>query len=115
MALNLKTNSELPQIDREWMSDESNGRPFLQMAKSMAYQGGNPGIYDDALIVMKSNHPHEDILRQHYNNNISSDDENDLPRVGIFQGSVDKNVPVSHGQYLHHSIFGQRSILKLYD
>jgi hypothetical protein len=92
-------------------------------------QGGNPGVYDDAMIVMLAGYFHEKVLRKYYywhcdndndndsNNNSNSNNNNndDLPTVGIFQGGLDVNVPPSHARFLHEYIFHKRSKFFGYD
>ncbi len=101
---------KFPPADREAMSDEKFLIPFLKMTQSMAAQGGYHGIYHDAMILMRSNQPYEEYLREAY-----QETNEDLPAIGIFQGLSDINVPPSHGQYLHESIFSQRSELFRYE
>jgi len=53
-------------------------------------------------------------------NDLEQDDDDDddlLPAVGIFQGTLDMNVPLSHAQFMHQSIFNEhkRSKLILYE
>ena len=54
-------------------------------------------------------------------NDLEQDDDDDdddlLPAVGIFQGASDINVPLSHAQFMHQSIFNEhkRSKLILYE
>lgn len=116
MTLNSNGNKNLPTADQEWMSDENNIRPFLLGLQSMAVQGGYPGIYDDEMIVLRPNHSQEEALSQHYGNvNNSEGTDNDLPAVGIFHGDLDVNVPLSHAQFLHKSVFHERSELFRYD
>merc|ERR1711924_497730 len=84
----------------------------------MAAQGGYPGTYDDMMILLKPEQPHEDFLRKFYGANTTTndnDDHDDLPSIGIFQGGLDVNVPPSHAQYLHESIFHERSKLFRYE
>mmetsp|Transcript_51804 Transcript_51804/g.76781 ORF Transcript_51804/g.76781 Transcript_51804/m.76781 type:complete len:399 (+) Transcript_51804:29-1225(+) len=114
MTLNANGSKNLPTADQEWMSDEKNIRPYLSMLQSMAVRGGYPGIYDDEMIVLRSNHSHEEVLRRHYGNDANSGSD-DLPAIGIFQGDSDVNVPLSHAQFLHKSIFRERSELFRYD
>ena len=140
----LGRNKDLPAADREWLSDaENNTGPYLSAIRSMAAQGGYPGVYDDEMIVLGSDHSHEEVIRRHYsndattpnstssndNNNNNNNDENTntititddplllLPAVGIFQGALDVNVPLSHALFLHKSVFHEheRSELVRYD
>mmetsp|Transcript_5228 Transcript_5228/g.10803 ORF Transcript_5228/g.10803 Transcript_5228/m.10803 type:complete len:353 (-) Transcript_5228:2433-3491(-) len=100
----------LPPADREVMSDEKILIPFLKMMQSMAAQGGYHGIYHDAMILMRSNQPYEEYVREAY-----QETNEDLPAIGIFHGLLDVNVPPSHGHYLHESIFSKRSKLFRYE
>merc|ERR1719162_2205250 len=118
--------------DQQWMNDNDGKNnkylsTYLVARKSMAVQG-YPGIYDDTFIVVRAHHSHEDIIRKYYSNKKNDDDDdgddndNDLlllPAVGIFQGTTDSNVPLSHAEYMHTSIFhgehkNTRSTLILY-
>jgi len=112
--------------DQQWMLSSSNNNDgknkylsnYLLARKSMVAQGkllSYPGIYDDTLIVVRAHHTLEDIIRKHYNNKNDDDNNgNDLPAVGIFQGTSDSNVPLSHAQFMYTSIFHERSKLILY-
>lgn len=126
MALNNNAIKDGPAADREFLSDENNIRIFLSSIRSLAAQGGNPGIYDDAMIACKAGYSHEKVLRKQYghhendNDNDSNDNDNsnsndDLPAVGIFQGGLDVNVPPSHARFVHESIFQKRSEFFGYD
>jgi len=122
MKLNEYGNKNAPTADRQWLSDECNVLPFLLAMQPIVKQGGNPGVYDDGMIVAKAHHQHEETLREIYcngnSNNIDVGDgsnDNDLPNLGIFQGELDINVPPSHARYIHESIFGGRSKMFRYD
>ncbi|MGK3738081.1 MAG: pimeloyl-ACP methyl ester carboxylesterase [Bacillariaceae sp.] len=124
MALNNNANKDLPAADREWLSDENNIRLFLSSMGSLAAQGGNPGVYDDAMIALRAGYFHEKVLRKHYghrqndndsNSNDNVNDNDDLPTVGIFQGGLDMNVPPSHARFLHEYVFQKRSEFFGYD
>jgi len=122
MKLNEYGNKNAPTADRQWLSDERNVLPFLLAMQPIVKQGGNPGVYDDVMIVSKAHHQHEETLREIYcngnsNNNDGDGDssDNDLPNLGIFQGELDINVPPSHARYIHESIFGGRSKMFRYD
>lgn len=105
-------NKTSPPADREFMSREENIAPFVEMIGTMAAQGGYPGIYDDAMILLRANQPHEDVLRKIYG---SKHDDNDLPSIGIFQGQSDANLPPSHAEYLHKSIFHEQAQVFRYE
>merc|ERR1711915_1158699 len=106
-------NKTSPKADREFVSREENIAPFVEMIGVMAAQGGYPGIYDDAMILFRANLPHEDVLREIYGSD--NDDDDDLPSIGIFQGQSDANVPPSHAEYLHKSIFHEQSRVFRYE
>jgi len=101
-----------PAADREWLSKDENILPFLEMTQSMVAQGGYPGNYDDVVIALRADQPHEAFLRKMYS---ASANINDLPSIGIFQGGSDGNVPPSHAEYLHKSIFQQHSKVFRYE
>eukprot|EP00532_Pseudo-nitzschia_australis_P007015 CAMPEP_0168170616 /NCGR_PEP_ID=MMETSP0139_2-20121125/4277_1 /TAXON_ID=44445 /ORGANISM="Pseudo-nitzschia australis, Strain 10249 10 AB" /LENGTH=382 /DNA_ID=CAMNT_0008088135 /DNA_START=83 /DNA_END=1231 /DNA_ORIENTATION=- len=130
VASSTTLNKELPSADREWLSDgENNTGPYLSAICSMTAQGGYPGVYDDQMIVFGSKHSHEEVIRQQYSNDttttnsastsINDTDADDLllPAVGIFQGALDTNVPLSHALFLHKSVFHEheRSEFVRYD
>lgn len=104
------SDKTLPPADREVLSDDKILVSFVKMMQSMAAQGGYSGVYHDAMTLFRSNQPHEEYLREAY-----QETNEDLPGIGIFQGLSDVNVPPSHGQYLHESIFSERSKLFRYE
>ncbi len=103
-------NKTSPPVDREWVSKDENLIPVLNMMGSMAAQGGYPGIYDDAMILMRTHQPHEKYLSE-----VFEGTHDDLPAIGIFQGLVDANVPPSHAKYLHERIFHKQSQIFHYE
>lgn len=103
-------NKSSPPADQEWASKDENLIPVLNMMQSMAAQGGYPGIYQDAMILMRSNQPFEQYLQKVYKGT-----DSDLPSIGIFQGLADVNVPPSHAKYLHESIFHEQSQIHHYE
>merc|ERR1719263_395081 len=105
-------NQNSPAADREWVSKDENILPFLKMTQSMVAQGGYPGNYDDAMIALRADQPHEAFLRKIYS---AANNGSDLPSIGIFQGGSDTNVPLSHAEYLHESIFQKQSKVFLYE
>jgi len=114
-------NKDAPECDRRFLANDGKVLPYLNSLKYCAAQGGNPGVYDDLMIVLRPRQEHEETIRRIYCNSDNDDDDHgcnykdDLPAVGIFQGDLDVNVPSSHARYMHESIFGQRSKLFTYD
>ncbi|KAL7553387.1 hypothetical protein ACHAWF_016666 [Thalassiosira exigua] len=112
--LNSWSNKLLPVADRTWMERPTNISSFLEATQTMVAQGGYPGVYDDAKILLRQEkrNPNEEIVRRCYgsasrSNNV--DMMGSLPTVGIFHGTEDANVPVSHSKYMHDFVFHQRS------
>ena len=104
-------NQKSPLADRKWVSKDENLLPFLDVTRSMMAQGGYPGSYDDVMIALRPDQPHEELLQKAYGTN----DRKNLPSIGIFQGLSDANVPPSHAQYLHETIFRQQSTIFQYE
>ena len=101
-----------PEADREFVSNDENIVPFLEVIGVMATQGGYPEIYDEAIISVRAELHHEDVIRKIYS---SKNDNDDLPSIGIFQGQSDANVPPSHAEYLYESIFHEQSRVFRYE
>lgn len=103
-------NKTSPPADREWVSKDENLIPVLNMMGSLAAQGGYRGIYNDAMILVRAHQPHEEYLRE-----VFQETNDDLPAIGIFQGLADVNVPPSHAKYLHETIFNKQSQIIHYE
>ena len=113
MASSMMT--DLPEVDRNiFTDDEAVGRAFLNDAKEALRQGPGP-FTREAKVVFNNAVYFEESLRDNWakmknaaqtkkGRNTSQDTS--IPRVNLFHGHLDVNVPPSHSRYVHENVLG---------
>jgi len=96
---------DMPQIDKDRIQE--NLTVFNEMTHSAMRQGSSACV-DELKAICKPRYEFEDEIKKCYVNNPES---NDLPKITLFHGDLDVNVPMSHSKYSHEVIFGKLSTL----
>jgi len=100
---------DLPQSDRDVMMKEDVFGLLMEDVKT-AYLQGSSSFVTEAIALFRDDMPFEEDLKENY----SSDQFNTsrhFPKVSIFHGLKDVNVPVAHSRYVHEKIFNKSSSL----
>mmetsp|Transcript_22348 Transcript_22348/g.51204 ORF Transcript_22348/g.51204 Transcript_22348/m.51204 type:complete len:381 (-) Transcript_22348:252-1394(-) len=99
-------NHDSAPADKEWIeTNEEKLLGLLQIFPTMVAQGGVPGIVDDVNICLAKHHFYEEILSKVCDEASKNDKHQHLPSIGIFHGTEDRNVPITHAHYLYDNIF----------
>lgn len=121
IMLKLFPTSEMPKPDQDTMADPMVARQFYAVICHALRQGPSWAAPLDVSLCFAAKHERlEESLKSFFRNSScdakSSDDSSDfLPRISIFHGKQDANVPVSHGIYVHEQLLQKHSKLHLYD
>ena len=93
---------DLPDIDKQSLiEDESVGLAFLNDAKEALRQSAASAVLE-AKVLFREGYYFEQGLKENW----KTVNETKPPRVTLFQGHRDVNVPPSHSQFVHENIFG---------
>ena len=113
MASNM---TALPEVDRNiFTDDEAVGRAFLNDAKEALRQGSGPFTREAKVVFNNAGFYFERSLRDNFammkiaaqtKNGRNQRQDTSIPRVSIFHGHLDVNVPPSHSRYVHENVLG---------
>ena len=103
---------ELPEVDRQLLENNPQASMLMLQVFRSALANGSSGAIAEACTVFRPKQEWEDSLQQFY---AAENTDNYLPQVHIFQGSVDKNVPFSHGKFMHETLLSGKSSFHPYD
>lgn len=93
----------LPDCDKQaFLEDEAIGLTFLGDAKEALRQSAASTVLETKVLFRKGYH-FEQSLKENWATTINGTKP---PRVTLFQGHRDVNVPPSHSQFVHENIFG---------
>lgn len=110
-VVSVSTRLVLPPIDSDLFQDNPPAVELMITKVLAAVRQGSAGPVLDARRVLTPAPATEKILREMY----ASDTQGELPQVTIYQGNTDVVVPLTHGDYMHKEIFGEKSKLVTYD
>jgi hypothetical protein len=116
LMLKMMSMSEIPSVDCAILSNKITGGFMVGIFRDALRQGGS-GAELEAAVLFRSHPSFEETLKKQYKPNMSSSDgvSSLLPKITIYQGMLDKNVPPSHSQYVHDKLLGQSSTLVTFD
>jgi pimeloyl-ACP methyl ester carboxylesterase len=100
LMLKLIPKKELPKVDQACFADPTIGTHMIKLLKSSLRQGGKAAALEVA-ILFHSEQGFESTLKERYQKIVAEGETDSLPRVAIFQGALDVNVPLSHAEYMH--------------
>jgi len=114
---------DVPDVDRWCLQSPETGEPtvvarhMVRVLQLALRQGGRAAELEITSLFYSDPEPrHETVLRGHYNNSDSKTDTNSSstsaigsPRIAVFHGLADKNVPFSHSKYVYEELLGCRS------
>jgi pimeloyl-ACP methyl ester carboxylesterase len=100
LVLKLISTKHLPEVDKASFAEEAFGTYMVKCIKSSFRQGANAAVLE-ATIIFYPEQGFETTLKKRYQKLVAEGDTDSLPRVAIFQGDLDVNVPPSHAEYIH--------------
>jgi pimeloyl-ACP methyl ester carboxylesterase len=106
LFMRLMANKSLAPVDQEALANQA-VRSIYADSTAGAFKQGIRSCEKEAAILFRSHPPWEHRLKKYY----EGGDKPSFPRVGLFQGSLDENVPQSHAKYVHEEIFKKASKL----
>jgi pimeloyl-ACP methyl ester carboxylesterase len=99
LVLKLLPTKHLPEVDKASFADPAFGDYMIKCIKSSFRQGTNAAVLE-ATILYYPEQGFETTLKKRYQKIVAEGDTDSLPRVAIFQGELDVNVPPSHAEYI---------------
>jgi pimeloyl-ACP methyl ester carboxylesterase len=100
LMLKLIPKKELPEVDQACFADPTIGKHMIKLLKSSLRQGAK-GAALEAAILFHSEQGFESTLKERYKKIVAEGETDSLPRVAIFYGALDVNVPPLHAEYMH--------------
>jgi esterase/lipase len=112
-VLKLIPTKHLPEVDKASFADPAFGDYMIKCIKSSFRQGANAAVLE-ANILYYPEQGFETTLKKRYQKIVAEGDTDSLPRVAIFQGGLDVNVPPSHAEYIHKEWLSETAKLVRY-
>jgi len=100
-----------PQVDKEVFSNAVIQHHFIENAKEAIRQSAEP-LFIESRVLFRAHQGFESSLREKWSQACSEGKK--VPRVTIFQGKLDVNVPPSHSRYVHRELLCGTSLLREY-
>jgi esterase/lipase len=114
IVVKMMPTSQFPDSDKELVEDSVFLDYFYTVGVVAMRQGSSAALTEVFTLFRNEYSKLEESLKAYYADESSSSSQQ-LPRVSIFQGSEDVNVPPSHSAYVHNQVLNKRSKLRVYD
>jgi hypothetical protein len=115
LLLKIQMRGDFPPADRKLLRDTDVGRHLIASVQhSMSPWGSCRAMEGEARVLFRSEPPafHE-TLRAQMDGRACGDGA--APRVAVYHGRADKNVPFGHGRYVHERVLCGRGTFRAYD
>ena len=109
-VLKMFPTKDLPKVDQDIMLDPNFGL-YMVRIQTLALRQGASATALEAGVLFRPKQGYEEALEHQY----KSRGENEFPRIAIFQGEKDVNVPKSHAIFVHEELMKGKPKLMLYD
>lgn len=98
--LKISATKELPVPDQEAMFNPQVSE-FMMSILYLALRQGYSAAVSEACILFRKKQSFEDSLKRHYE---QPNRQDYYPRISIYQGDLDVNVPKSHATFISHDL-----------